>query len=950
GGPDGTALATALLAATGRPMEAVQRVLKGSEEALSLTVAVADGAYPPSGPPESSSEEIPLPPVGEKKGDSRWVKEGGGRSATEREAARISEENNRGTDSKLLALIDGHVEEGNAADSREDVAENMEQGGKEEEDAEEKTSSPKYGGLEKRGVLAPDGGSRRSGVRSPDMDARDAPSNESSGVKEGGAPAQLDPLHLQGSDSHQKAVSMTKAAAATAAATQRDHAEAALRSITQSKADAFFCASQPALAAAAMLSMCDGSRKTAAPALAFLVRGEEPELAFAAAKALKFPARELRPLIREMARRAEAWGDPDLSVELLLNAGGEDKGSDFGREEHTGSVDINHGSSLEETTHRRATDAESGYWSADVYGVCGQDAGPRGAALVATRAADGSSSSCSGKEACNINTKSRPNPCPSFALRSAASYLEDAAAAVSRGMDVEAVRLLVLGGSMEQAAQRGISFLRENVQPLTFPPKPLHESASAVVQALGSGSGGGLSSGRVPPRLRMEVLAYASYVGAIEAVVRGYNPVVAALLQTTAACVQAMERIAAESESQGGYRAHEGDEKSIENGEAEAAVARTQRRTRSRSPCRRWHATRRRAESPPRHGESRSPSPSSKGRQSGRSSPPRQPSSSRLFPPCMSVGALAMASFQHLNIWYEGGLLGATAPSHRPVAAPRNASESTNYAREVRLSFAHWIRDEAINLPPKDAKAVHALMSSAEHRASMRHAAASGRRHEFMMTSAKAERPAGGLESPTMSTAVSTRSTLAAEAKIIRGSSGSGSSSSRSSSRSSSGSSCDESEREGDAECYPGEKSNEAETLAGEPPWRKENALCVTSISNEGWSSPSPFTPWRSACGEIIASGSRIPSCRRHERVVWRTPHGDGSNLAVNPSPRASNRATQNLATCSLVFGHDVWPRVKGASFLLEDDETSLGLNEAIMWAKVNPFSPLNTGCRIMPF
>ncbi|CAN0365962.1 unnamed protein product, partial [Ectocarpus sp. 8 AP-2014] len=42
--------------------------------------------------------------------------------------------------------------------------------------------------------------------------------------------------------------------------------------------------------------------------------------------------------------------------------------------------------------------------------------------------------------------------------------------------------------------------------------------------------------------------------------------------------------------------------------------------------------------------------------------------------------------------------------------------------------------------------------------------------------------------------------------------------------------------------------------------------------------------------------------------------------------------------------------RAKGATFLLEDGETVIGLNEAVMWAKVNPFSPLNTGCRITPF
>lgn len=41
---------------------------------------------------------------------------------------------------------------------------------------------------------------------------------------------------------------------------------------------------------------------------------------------------------------------------------------------------------------------------------------------------------------------------------------------------------------------------------------------------------------------------------------------------------------------------------------------------------------------------------------------------------------------------------------------------------------------------------------------------------------------------------------------------------------------------------------------------------------------------------------------------------------------------------------------VQGPVFLLEDGESAISLNDALMWAKVNPFSPLGTGLRINPF
>lgn len=40
----------------------------------------------------------------------------------------------------------------------------------------------------------------------------------------------------------------------------------------------------------------------------------------------------------------------------------------------------------------------------------------------------------------------------------------------------------------------------------------------------------------------------------------------------------------------------------------------------------------------------------------------------------------------------------------------------------------------------------------------------------------------------------------------------------------------------------------------------------------------------------------------------------------------------------------------QGPVFFLEDGKSAISLNDALMWAKVNPFSPLGTGVRMNPF
>lgn len=41
---------------------------------------------------------------------------------------------------------------------------------------------------------------------------------------------------------------------------------------------------------------------------------------------------------------------------------------------------------------------------------------------------------------------------------------------------------------------------------------------------------------------------------------------------------------------------------------------------------------------------------------------------------------------------------------------------------------------------------------------------------------------------------------------------------------------------------------------------------------------------------------------------------------------------------------------LQGLAYFLEDGKSAISPNEALMWAKVNPFSPLASGLRINPF
>uniref|UniRef100_A0A667WJC0 WD repeat domain 17 n=1 Tax=Myripristis murdjan TaxID=586833 RepID=A0A667WJC0_9TELE len=83
---------------------------------------------------------------------------------------------------------------------------------------------------------------------------------------------------------------------------------------------------------------------------------------------------------------------------------------------------------------------------------------------------------------------------------------------------------------------------------------------------------------------------------------------------------------------------------------------------------------------------------------------------------------------------------------------------------------------------------------------------------------------------------------------------------------------------------------------------------------------------WR-ACPELSVTPSAL--------VLYGMDYVTGSNLPSHSDVQLS-----------CFTGH----RIQGPVFLLEDGKSAISLNDALMWAKVNPFSPLGTGLRINPF
>lgn len=481
-GPDDSITrAVALSVAIGKPLEALA-LLQGSDEAFTLAVSVADGAYPPQlstaangGEEELTNQLLPSVPCLKQRVES----EEGGRGVERLEYG----VRNREAEAKLLGLLNEHMAKSEARIRPE-------------------RDSSQARDVYRHSDADDDGLSDGEAFKAP-------PKQEEDNVTRNANLAGTGCLNSRSAEQRHDHEAICTA--------QRQLATTALHEMTHIRAETFFRASQSALGAATLLSVCDGTRESAAPAISLLLRGEEPELAFAAARALRFPARELRPLIREMARRAEAWGDPQLAIELLLDAGGED---DMEIEDNgslaEGVVRDDHQSigrfSSAAGRDNGSTGRGYGYWPAGEYGVAGVEAGAREAALVALRAGGEWNASAGG-------SRTSPNGGDQqqavLNLRSKSSYSEDAEAALRRGNDVDVVQSFVLAGNIERAAEHAISFLREalttnSTEGLTLSPplmpRRLLTEAVAVTRALASSQT--LSSALLPARLRNEVRLY----------------------------------------------------------------------------------------------------------------------------------------------------------------------------------------------------------------------------------------------------------------------------------------------------------------------------------------------------------------------------------------------------------------------------------------------------------
>jgi hypothetical protein len=113
---------------------------------------------------------------------------------------------------------------------------------------------------------------------------------------------------------------------------------------------------------------------------------------------------------------------------------------------------------------------------------------------------------------------------------------------------------------------------------------------------------------------------------------------------------------------------------------------------------------------------------------------------------------------------------------------------------------------------------------------------------------------------------------------------------------------------------------------------------------------------------------SRVTPITSVEAAVLETLCTDcGASLKAVSQPLAVTTNTVSTATSSKLvnsssaiivsgsklpyaIGQNAARTAVGLSYVLEDGSSSISLSDALMWQKVCPFSPLNTGCVMQPF
>ncbi|CAM9540254.1 unnamed protein product, partial [Discosporangium mesarthrocarpum] len=523
----------ALLLATGRVDGAINN-LAGREEGLTLAAAIAGGAYARNFP----TSEIVTDPLPLSSSESSYhvtsISGGNGPAAEGTSGGKPARRPCRRGEAKLLSILDEHrnvadAKGGKRGDNFEDSTATKSQGWQVDSDV------GRFGDVEEKAS----GKKSPSGLQHSSCDRRET-SRPNAFTEEN---------RTNSSISGNSSVGCFGIGERTGDLVARGIGEAALQHLTCCASKAFFQSSQPVLAAAALLSRLrrdntkdragdDSHGSPATSAINLLARGDEPELAYAAGRALSLPGSSLVPLVREMARRAEAWGDVCLATELLLDTAVETSegsgcgsGGEQGGDRGPGSDDV-----FVSGHHDLVT--------------AGQEGGVRGAILVAAHSSVAPRRGHGGMD--NTNGGEAAEGSSNLQLRSKTSYAEEAGAALRRGREGEAVRCYVLAGDMEQAVEEGLNAIHRLA--LQFPQhqslltdrkswkhhdRPaLLSSVLVLIRALGSGPP--LNSAAVKDgRTRQKILAYASYAGGMEAEVRGYHTVAPRLFLNAAACVQA---------------------------------------------------------------------------------------------------------------------------------------------------------------------------------------------------------------------------------------------------------------------------------------------------------------------------------------------------------------------------------------------------------------------------
>ncbi|NXX02454.1 WDR17 protein, partial [Larus smithsonianus] len=109
---------------------------------------------------------------------------------------------------------------------------------------------------------------------------------------------------------------------------------------------------------------------------------------------------------------------------------------------------------------------------------------------------------------------------------------------------------------------------------------------------------------------------------------------------------------------------------------------------------------------------------------------------------------------------------------------------------------------------------------------------------------------------------------------------------------------------------------------------------------------------WR-ACTQLNKPADGSPGTppsesqrRVYSLLVSRMPEEPLKGMVGPDNVTGSNLPSHSDAHISCLTGL----RIQGPVFFLEDGKSAISLNDALMWAKVNPFSPLGTGIRLNPF